>query len=601
MIGGHERPALSRHAIRGLLLYLAVEVILAAAVINYFCRAFDIDRTLLLVHLPIVLFILGASLLLGVIPAAAAASVLVVLYLADFASNIETGSNITYKLVQIWAADLWAGGNILAISRWVYIGLVAIVVVIFAIHIAYRRTINDGRCALVRYHGKALLAGLVIAAAGYAVYFAYLAKHTSRSELLTSDPVLALLRRQIDVYDDSYRAVADQVRAADADARARYPRGLTFDKKNVIVIIVDSLRADHMGLYGYERPTTPFLSGLYASGKLRKVDHATSTCAESNCGILSTLFSKTLRHQLPEDFKLYDLLKDQGYTSNFVLSGNHDWRDLREMYGHEHTLYFDGRDSKQFKSNDDHVIFEGLERVPPSAAPAFFYFHLMSVHLIGTKFDEFRVYQPSSVKNDWDTLFSGAYDRQTVVNNYDNGVRQADAMIERLFAALDAKGFLKNSLIAILADHGEGLGERSRTGFGHVTSLYSEFINIPMLIYDDSSTRYSNLQVATQIDVAPTILERLGLPIPPTFEGRSMLSGAPRDLSFHQTALKNPCYAMVYRPSGRVYKYLSCFLRHREEVYDLDADPGERENIRDSVDPAVLQFFRDELARFKTK
>jgi glucan phosphoethanolaminetransferase (alkaline phosphatase superfamily) len=598
-MSGHERPARERHAIRGLFVFLLVELVLSAAFVNYFCRAFDIDRTLILVHLPIVAFILGASLVLGWIPAAAAASLVVVLYLADFASNIETGSNITYKLVQIWAVDLWHGGNILSLSRWVYAGLLAVVAIVFAIHAAYRRTIGDGRRALLRVRARGAAAVLAVAAVCYSGYFNYLAKHTSRSELLTSDPVLALMRRQIDVYDDTYLAMAARIRSAEAAARAAYPRHQPFDKKNVIVIIVDSLRADHMGVYGYDRPTTPFLSGLAAAGKLRRVEHATSTCAESNCGILSTLFSKTLRHQLPEDFKLYDLLKDQGYSTNFVLSGNHDWRDLREMYGREHTLYFDGRDSKKYVPNDDRVIFEGLDRVPASAAPAFFYFHLMSVHLIGSKLDDYRVYQPSNVKNDWDTLFSGAYDRQTVINNYDNGVTQADAMIRQLFSALDAKGFLKNGIVAILADHGEGLGERARTGFGHVTSLYSEFINIPMLIYDDSAATYSNLSVATQIDVAPTILERLGLPIPPTFEGRSMLSGSPRDLSFHQTALKNPCYAMVYRPSGRVYKYISCFLRRREEVYDLAADPGERENIRDSVNPAVLQFFRDELARQK--
>ncbi len=85
-----------------------------------------------------------------------------------------------------------------------------------------------------------------------------------------------------------------------------------------------------MQVYGYSRATTPFLSRLRDEGKLRRVEFATSTCAESNCGILSTLFSKTLRHQVPEAFTLFALLKDQGYDTHFVLSGNHDWMGQRE-------------------------------------------------------------------------------------------------------------------------------------------------------------------------------------------------------------------------------------------------------------------------------
>ena len=58
--------------------------------------------------------------------------------------------------------------------------------------------------------------------------------------------------------------------------------------------------------------------------------------------------------------------------------------------------------------------------------------------------------------------------------------------VEAIFAALDQKGYLPNSLIVILADHGEGLGERGKASYGHVSSLYQEFIRIPLLIYDDS-------------------------------------------------------------------------------------------------------------------
>src|SRR5439155_8588061 len=226
-------------------------------------------------------------------------------------------------------------------------------------------------------------------------------------------------------------------------------------------------------------------------------------------------------------------------------------------------------------TTDDRLILEGLERVPSDQSPAFFYFHLMSVHLTGVKQERYRRYLPSVMKNDWEALFRGESDRETVTNNYDNGVVQADATIKDIFAALDQKGYLRNSLILILADHGEGLGERGKTAYGHVLSLYQEFIRIPLLIYDDPPFQYANLRFATQIDVAPTIVDRLGLKVPNSWEGTSLLDPNIKTLTAHQTTLRTPCYALVYRPDAKTYKYISCFLARREELYDLTVDPGE--------------------------
>jgi len=75
--------------------------------------------------------------------------------------------------------------------------------------------------------------------------------------------------------------------------RAAYTPPDAFERRNVILIVVDSLRADHMSLYGYERPTTPFLDRLRDEGRLRSVPHALATCPESSRGISSLLTSKT--------------------------------------------------------------------------------------------------------------------------------------------------------------------------------------------------------------------------------------------------------------------------------------------------------------------
>jgi phosphoglycerol transferase MdoB-like AlkP superfamily enzyme len=260
----------------------------------------------------------------------------------------------------------------------------------------------------------------------------------------------------------------------------------------------------------------PFLSELTGSGRMKRVDFATSTCAESNCGILSTLASKTLPAIVPEDFKLHDLLHDQGYRTYFILSGDHEWFGLKKSYGNDLTLFWDNSSSQAYRGiADDRTLFEGLNQVPDfDGTPAFFYFHLMSVHIAGVKHPEFRRYQPADVGRNWDALIHGEYDITSLVNSYDNGVIEADATIRRIFETLKTKRFLDQSLVVILADQGEGLGERGAKDFGHIKWLYQEFIRIPLLIYDDSEPFTGRLDYATQIDVAPTVIDWLGLSIP---------------------------------------------------------------------------------------
>ncbi len=598
--------------------YFALQAFLSAAFLNYFCRAFTIDRTLILVHLPLVfaaqvVALLIPGLLLAIpalrlhavvrvtlgITTGLIAAALALLYVADLISYTQMGSNVTHKLVGLWAWDWWHGGNLLNLSPIIGVTTLAGVIAIIGLHLWHSARITEGLLALTATRARTgiTLAVLAVLASGSTVAGRDLAHRTPRSELLSSDPILAFMRTSVDVYDARYLEETARLRLDEPRTRAAYPRDIPFDRRNVIVIIIDSLRADHLPAYGYFRPTTPFLTKLQGSGHLQTIEFATSTCAESNCGIISTLSSKHLRRQIPESFKINDLLSDQGYPTYFILSGNHDWRNLEELYGTGQTVYFDGRQSTRFGRSDDRVIFEGLERVPDHEGPAFFFFHLMSVHLVGTKQDTYRVYHPSDVKNDWNALFGGEYDTEAVVNNYDNGVTQADAIIEELFTTLDRKGYLKDSLVVITSDHGEGLGESTRTGYGHVTSLYQEFIRIPLLIYDPKPGTYANTEFATQVDIAPTILDRLGLPAPAPWEGTSLLAPLVPRTTFHQTALKTPLYALIHHTPEATYKYLSGNRGRREELYNLTTDPGERSNLRATADPVLLTFFRDELRR----
>ncbi|MFN2454331.1 MAG: sulfatase [Pyrinomonadaceae bacterium] len=613
--------------LRVLQFYVFSQLAVSFVYIYFFCKYTNSSRRLILLHLPVVAGLLAFLLILTGLPLlserlrnrrltrygialiyAAWSATILLLYVVDFVANRSWGNNVNYQLVSQYLIrrDLFANSN-LFLSPRIYLSLAAGLVFILVVHLALSKHIfrglrqlfsRDQPLSLFRNRRiKNTCAGFGLLLIGYGAYVYALAVNTHESWPSDQEPITGFFRPDLfNVYQD---ALTERLRKEEPQIRAAYPSKQSFEKKNVIFIIADSLRADHMQVYGYPRPTTPFLNSLWQSGQLRKVEFATSTCAETNCGILSTLSSKNFRGLIPEDFKIHDLLHDQGYNTYFILSGNHDWYGLKKSYGTELTYYFDSVDSKKYSQiSDDRSIFEGLENVPDfSDTPAFFYFHLMSTHFLGIKQDRYRIYQPSTIERDWDTFVEGKYDTTALINNYDNGIVQADAMIQQIFDRLREKGYLENSLVVILADHGEGLGERAVEGYGH-GPLYQERIRIPLLIYDDSKTVYANLKYATQIDIAPTIIERLGLPVPASWQGQSLLSPDSRQYEFHQTKFRNPSYAVLFRTNETVYKYLFEKRNGREELYELNSDPHETHNLMPVADPLLIKGMKAKLEEY---
>jgi glucan phosphoethanolaminetransferase (alkaline phosphatase superfamily) len=599
---------------RKFLLIAGAHVLACLAFLDYVCRSFGLSERLLLIHAPLVVAALlaaliaaglvarlaphrrGAQYLAALFPAIVVTA-LFTLDIASFATNRWLAQSLTRSLVKLWAQAWWKGEQLLPVSSGLLIGALIVVVVTVILEIMiWAKTLKEFRLAVPQR--PAAIAVVILLTCGYAVFFQQVASRAWRSELIGADPIVAFLSSNWTVVDDRQQETFDRFRREEPRRRAAYGRHNAFDRQNVIIITIDSLRADHLPLYGYARPTTPFLSRLDHDGKLRRVEFATSTCAESNCGILSTLFSKTLRHQVAEDFSLFALLKDQGYDTHFVLSGNHDWMGQREMYGDELTSYFDGRNSTRYGWSDDRVLVEGLERIGDYQRPSFFFFHLMSPHILGHKEERYRIYQPAVVTLNMRALFSGEYDHTSIVNSYDNGVVEADATIRDLFTVLDRKGYLRNSIVVILADHGEALGERADNMYGHVNWLYQETIRIPMLIYDDSETAYEGLAFGTQLDVAPTVVDRMGLPIPADWEGVSLLRAAAPRQTMHQTKLTKPCFAIIDYASDRMLKYMQCRGGAREELYDLSSDATERHDLA-QTEPALIAGYREVLDRWR--
>ena len=372
----------------------------------------------------------------------------------------------------------------------------------------------------------------------------------------------------------------------DIKTRNDYPKDIAFHKKNIIVIAVDALRSDHLGLYGYKRKTSPFLDSIYSSGNLKKVELSFSVAGASFAGINGILRSKTWINMGYNNFSLQQLLKDQGYDINFILSGDHtNFYGLKSFYGKnsDFNYFLDGTTTNKYSDpNDDRIIFEGLDSIYQyNNNPSFFYFHLMSVHSVSKKFDNYKTFHPA---------IAGKHDIENFTNRYDNGILQADDYLKNVFKTLSKKGYLQNSIVVITADHGEALGERGQ--FSHGKNVYTDQILIPILIYDSDNVEYTNMAYATSVDIAPTIVDRLGLPIPESWEGNSLFSETSREFTFHQMGED---YAIIHSKENFRFKYVYNSETQEQELFELNSDLYETKNIIDSMEVKYLINLRNQL------
>jgi arylsulfatase A-like enzyme len=170
----------------------------------------------------------------------------------------------------------------------------------------------------------------------------------------------------------------------------------------------------------------------------------------------------------------------------------------------------------------------------------------MSAHTLGTAKREFDQFRPTSLEQ-------GGL-QSVRINRYDNGVIQADSYIRRIFASLAELGYLDNSLVFVTSDHSENLGEDGNLP-DHGWNLRQLQIGIPLLIFDTSQTQYLDLRVTRQIDIAPTIVDRLNMDIPRVWWGRSLLRKSEDKCSYHQSVTGNRSYAVVCQLKETAYKY----------------------------------------------
>ena len=345
----------------------------------------------------------------------------------------------------------------------------------------------------------------------------------------------------------------------------------------LVLITVDALRSDQMGVYGGPRKNTPFLSDLWRRGQLHRIDNAYSVCTTSFCGMVGVLSSKYW-HQLNEPPEnLADVLKKYGYRNSFLLSGDHmNFFGIRQVFGSNIDLFRDGSMEHKKYANDDRSVLSWLRQYNwKSADHTFLYIHLMSTHIVGLRDPRFKRWLPDKEVD----ILKFFYSHRAYRNNYHNGILQADNTIKQLFEILEQEGMLKKALVVITADHGEYLGESGN--FGHGYKPYEPMVRIPILVYDGLQSSYPERLISSQVDIAPTMLHAIGAEIPKDW------SGIPLQLPTSRNAIHIASYdvsGVVADLNGHLFKYMRTRKDGNEMLFDLYDANAEAVNLAEQTE-----------------
>jgi len=406
--------------------------------------------------------------------------------------------------------------------------------------------------------------------------------------------------------------------AAGAGIYTLWPARLHCPECNVLIIGIDTLRADRLHAFGYSRETTPTLDALAANGvSFTNAISASSWTVPSFMSIMTgvypsvhevtnkfSVFTATeqkfsgLSELAPDITTLAEVLKRSGYaTGGFAAAP-----DVSAKFGYGKgfdEFVQSGLFGKMASSSGP--AFAWLDSLP-KRQKFFMFFHGYDAHGYTELSQDERVFVPSG----YDGLYTGSRREATALRQeqltqpltltpedvafwnglYDSKIRKADAEVAALLDELRKRGVLDNTLVIVLSDHGEEFYEHG--GTDHGLTLYDELIRVPLIINIPRGTR--GLKIPAQVstmDVAPTIFDILDITPGETFsrqqQGKSLLpyfagtADAGRDV-FVETDYRDFTHKRGIRTADG-WKLIVTMETGTEELYNLTNDPKEATDL----------------------
>lgn len=392
--------------------------------------------------------------------------------------------------------------------------------------------------------------------------------------------------------------------------------------KHIFFIVIDTLRADHLGCYGYKQTTSPTIDRLAKKGVLFTNAFSTaSSTLESMVSFFNSTTALTNKiHKLsPEkavllnEDSLQNQLKQSGYNTLAVVSN--PWLKYLEWYfrsGFTHFQYVISDDWKQkgiynTTGKVTETVQQFLETKFDPTGRNFFYIHYLDPHDPYRPPVDYGFYtgvpkriRPELLKGSVDTVSGNNQvlekfkkdptfsDLPTptpisknalsyLISRYDTEIRHVDFNLDKLIAKLQKMNILEDSLIVITADHGEEFLEHGC--FKHGYQLYDETIHVPLIFYwKDHINSKRKKTLVSGIDIAPTILDFCQINIPPSMLGSNAFSDDEKEPILFCTHFINQQQRGMRTNKWKLVKN----VRTDEiTIFDLENDPEEKNNLFD--------------------
>ena len=418
---------------------------------------------------------------------------------------------------------------------------------------------------------------------------------------------------------------------------------------NVLLVSIDTLRADHLGCYGHERDTSPTLDALAKNGVLfrRAVSQAPWT-TPAHMSLLTSLYpsvhrvnqgwsealgfmlgKSTYRVLSPEVDTMGRVLQRQGYrtyahTGGSTLSSEFGFAQGFDVYREEPARSFDHLTPE--------VSSRLLERLRDHRQiPFFLFFQTFEVHAPYSRLrfaeplltesqraslEELFVSEPdhpiSALRNRLDEL--GLLRPEITSALYDGGIRATDDFLSELFAEMRSLGLWERTLIVVTSDHGEEFADHSASRFydAHCDTLYEEQVHVPLILHLPGVLEGGTVvdEPVELIDVMPTVLDLLGVPAPASMQGRSLrrlIAGetdAARRWILSEATCTDPEMKSIRTGHHKLMTALRATGGERtglsgevewEQLFDLEDDPREQRSLHEA-DPELLDLLRRALA-----
>jgi arylsulfatase A-like enzyme len=416
------------------------------------------------------------------------------------------------------------------------------------------------------------------------------------------------------------------------------------DTPNVIVIVVDTLRADHLSSYGYERETSPFMDGLAAEGvRFENAISPSSWTQPSHASMLTGRYTYEHQaevHPLDDTYPtIGEVLQSQGYrtgafsantlfftrrqgfgrgflrfednyqTPSDAILNSSLYGYLFDYYGLRKALNYEGVPTRRLASDINASV---IDWVDAGNKPFFLFINYFDAHDPYTPPEPYR----SLYGQTQGGLVNGFVERyhpdltdeqlQSEIDAYDGSINYVDDQIQALFADLESRGLLENTIVIVTADHGESLGEHGL--LQHSASLYRQEIHVPLIVWGAGVPAGVVIDTPVSTTGLPsTILELIGAndgtfsspPLTALFGG-SVPPGWAAPISevaqFEGAAEQNPTtYGEMKSVTGAELQYI-VHEEFGEVLYNWRDDPQEINDLaKDASSVTVLEVFRSYL------